>query len=113
MMTTLAKKFGGPKNLFLLTGVAGAGVYKVGEITVKKVLKMAKENKKNKQKIFNTKVYTVLSPRKANEGVKFVAGDQFKVLETDGDSVLIEKILDKNNPYFVSAELLRSISDYN
>ena len=39
-------------------------------------------------------------------------GDKFKVLESDGDAVLIEKIGDLTNPYFVSAELLKDISDY-
>ncbi len=38
--------------------------------------------------------------------------ETFKVLERDGNAVLIEKLGDDNNPYFVAAELLNEISDY-
>lgn len=48
----------------------------------------------------------------SNEGLQFVVGEQLRVLEIAGDVVLIEKIGDTDNPYFVSADLLRSISDY-
>ena len=34
------------------------------------------------------------------------------MLETDKDAVLIEKIDNDNNPYFVSEELLMNISNY-
>lgn len=113
-ITTIAKKVGGPINLLLLTGVAGAGVYKVGEITVKKVIKTVKANQEHKQKAIEANVlYTVSTPGKSNEGVDFAVGDQFRALETAGNAVLIEKIQDENNPYFVAAEFLRSISDYN
>ena len=112
-MTTIAKKVGGPVNLLFLTGVAGAGVYKVGEVTVKKVIKTVKWNRTNKHKDLDSRVYTVSLPGKSNAGVAFTEGNQFRVLEIDGDAVLIEKIQDKKNPYFVSAELLRSISDYD
>ena len=37
---------------------------------------------------------------------------QFKVLERDGDAALIEIMNDENNPYFISAKFLSSISDY-
>ena len=39
-------------------------------------------------------------------------GDAYRILESDGESVLIEKIGDTNNPYFVSADFLRSVSDF-
>ena len=48
----------------------------------------------------------------SNEGLEFKIGDQFRVLESDKDAILIEKIGDNNNPYFVSAELLKNISDF-
>ncbi len=43
----------------------------------------------------------------------FKEGDHFKVLEEDGDSVLIELLGNDDNPYFVSKELLKEISDYS
>lgn len=48
----------------------------------------------------------------SNEGLQFHVGETFKVLERDGNAVLIEKLGDDNNPYFVVAELLNEISDY-
>lgn len=62
--------------------------------------------------IADTKVYSVTAEGISNEGLAFKIGDQFRVLETDKDAVLIEKIDDDNNPYFVSEELLTNISNY-
>lgn len=36
----------------------------------------------------------------------------YRILERDKDSVLIEKIGDNNNPYFVSADFLRTVSKF-
>ena len=58
------------------------------------------------------KLYTVKKVGKSNEGIEFFIGDKFKVLERDIDVVLIEKVGDSNNPYFVPEQLLCSISDY-
>lgn len=113
-MTTTAKKVGGPVNLLLLAGTAGAVLYKGGEIVVRQCVKTIKANKTTKPAIAaEEKLHNVTSVGRSNEGLGFVVGDQFRVLESDGDSVLIEKIGDTNNPYFVSADVLRNISDYN
>ncbi len=109
-MTTAAKKVGGPVNLILLTGAAGAAFYKGGEVIVKKCVKTYKATKLAIEEGKN--LYEVTSDGRSNEGLEFIAGDKFRVLEADGNSVLIEKVGDTNNPYFVSADILRSISDY-
>ena len=57
-------------------------------------------------------VHTVKKDGKSKEGLIFKVGDQFKVLEVDGDAALIERIGDNNNPYFVSVDFLKTISDY-
>lgn len=112
-MTTAAKKVGGPGNLLLLAGTAGAVLYKGGETVVKQCIKTVKVNKSIKSATeAKGDLYKVTSTGISNEGLEFAVGDQFRVLEADGDSVLIEKIGNENNPYFVSAELLRKISDY-
>lgn len=54
----------------------------------------------------------VHSMGKSSEGLTFNVGDSYQVLERDKDAVLIKKTGDTNNPYFVSAELLHSISDF-
>lgn len=113
-LTTIAKKVGGPKNFVgIIAGLgifAGAAIYKVSEIGVNKIKK--KMNKKKLQETSNTIIYSVTAEGVSNEGVEFIIGDQFRVLETDKDAVLIEKIGDDNNPYFVSAGLLKNISNY-
>lgn len=113
-MTILAKKVGGPKNLAVIIAGAGAvasvALYKGGEIVKEKVRK-----KKNKEKLKETSdsiVYSITVDGVSDDGLEFKIGDQFRVLETDKDAVLIEKIGDDNNPYFVSVEFLEMISNY-
>lgn len=112
-ITTTSKKVGGPINLLLLAGMAGAAVYKCGEMVVVKCVKAVKEHKVQKTTVEEERtLHYVIRPGVSNEGLAFATGDRFRILEMDDDAVLIEKIGDENNPYFVSAELLRNISDY-
>ena len=109
-MTTVAKKVGGPKNFLLLVGIGGYGVFRIGEAGIKKFIKAVIQYKNSKK--ISSKLYVVHSAGESNEGLRFIAGDTFRVLESDGDAVLIEKIGEDNNPHFVSRELLLTISDY-
>ena len=113
-LTTAAKKVGGPKNLVLIIAGTGAAVYKGSEIVVKKTVKEIKKKIRIHQltEMADTKVYSVTAEGISNEGLVFKIGDQFRVLETDKDAVMIEKIDDDGNPYFVSEELLTNISNY-
>lgn len=113
-MTIMAKKVGGPKNLAgIIAGtgvVVGVALCKGREIVAEKVSK-----KMNKGKLTGTSdsiVYSVTIDGVSDDGLEFKIGDQFRVLETDKDAVLIEKIGDDNNPYFVSVEFLEMISNY-
>jgi len=108
-MTTLAKKVGGPRNLFLLTLGAGGALYKCGEVAVKKTYKKVKSLNDKSEK---SKVYNVIADGKCGKDLVLSSGDTYKILESDGESILIEKIGDSNNPYFVSADFLRTVSDY-
>ena len=110
----MAKKVGGPKNLAVIIAGAGAvasvALYKGGEIVKEKVRK-----KKNKEKLKETSdsiVYSITVDGVSDDGLEFKIGDQFRVLETVKNAVLIEKIGDDNNPYFVSVEFLEMISNY-
>jgi len=113
IMTTMAKKVGGPKNLIALIAgggaIVGGGAMVIGN-AIKKKVTLELEKKRHDEAI--AKVYTVRKEGKSNEGLLFFKGDTFKVLEIDGDAGLIEKIGDDNNPYFVSRKFLSSISDY-
>ncbi len=48
-----------------------------------------------------------------SNGLVFKVGDNFRILNHDADAILIEKLGDDNNPYFVSADFLKQISEYN
>lgn len=112
-MTTLAKAVGGPLNLAgcVASGgaLAGAGIT-AAIILIKE--KVAEKREEQRREAETASVYTVYKDGKSNEGLVFKSGDQFKVLFVHDDAALIEKLGDSNNPYFVSIELLRSISDY-
>lgn len=113
ILTTMAKKVGGPKRLIALLAGGGAllgGGAVAGGNAIKK--KVSSELEKKRQEEALAKVYTVKIEGRSNEGLLFVEGDTFKVLEVDGDAGLIEKIGDDNNPYYVSRKFLSSISDY-
>lgn len=120
-ITIWAKKVGGHVNLLLLAVASGvvmdeAIVRPIG----KKVLPHAKQCSSNlKGRITSQHVsapidtiYEVTTAGRSNENLEFLIKDKFRVLEIAGDSVLIEKIGDKHNPYYVSASFLAAISDY-
>ena len=109
LITQWSKKVGGPRNFLVLVAGAGAVSYKCLEFTVKKIYNLAK--KRNSIKYSDETTYTINKSAVDNQNLEFNVGDKFKVLETDGNAVLIEKTGDKNNPYYVSANFLRTISN--
>ncbi len=115
--TTNGKKVGGAENLIALIFSAGAvgGVilFEGGKAVINKVISNSKNHKGTDKTLNNSATTYKISTRGvSNEGVEFDMGDEIRVLESDKDAVLIEKIGDSNNPYYVSADLLRSISNY-
>lgn len=93
-LTTIAKRVGGPTNLVLLIAGSGAAIYKGGEILVKKAVKaIKKQDAENVSSEHNGQVYKVDKQGVSNEGVILEAGDSFNVLESDGEVVLIEKMV--------------------
>lgn len=106
-MTTWAKRFKGPK-IFMSSLVAfGIITGSVGTFLGTKAIKKIKRHKRD-----NSHIYTVNREGSSNEGLLFNIDDKFRILETDEDAILIEKIGDNNSPYFVAKELLENISDY-
>lgn len=111
-MTTMAKKMGGPVQLGAMTALGGYVVGKTVEAGGKQIVKNVKKRIENKKTV-SADVYVVHTEGTSNEGLHFSIDDRFRVLETAEDAVLIEKIGDTNNPYFVSADVLQSISNFN
>lgn len=114
VLTTMAKKVGGPGKLVVLIAGCGAIMLKGGEFAVKKGKQaIVKHKEKKKDSVIRTDmIYTVKQDAESNEGLEFNVEDRFRVLEYDGDAILIESIGKDDNPYFVSGELLKEISDY-
>ena len=44
--------------------------------------------------------FAVISNGKSDGGLELNVGDKYRILETDSDAILIEKIGDPNNPLF-------------
>ena len=105
MITVWSKKFGGPVNLLIATACAGYVVLRTGEGTVKTFIKRAKKYNQEK-KMGTAKEYAVNRACESDEELQFSEGDKFKVLEQDGEAVLIEKLGADSNPYFISAKFL-------
>ena len=114
IITSVAKKVGGPKQLIGILiggGVLIGGSAVAGGNAIKKRIESKIDKKRQAEEA--AIIYTVIAEGKSNEGLIFKVGDTFRVLETDGDAGLIEKLGDENNPYFVSLKFLKTISDYH
>lgn len=109
-LTTIAKRLGGPGRLIIATMVSGYVVIRVAEVAGKTVYEKINEFKK--ENLTKVKEFIVNLDATDEQGLVFKKGDHFKVLESDGDAVLIELIGDEHNPYFVSGDFLKKISDY-
>ena len=113
VLTTVAKKVGGPLQLagMLIGGgaILGGGAVAGGNALRKKIVSELNEKNKIAEAAI---VYTVNTEGKSNEGLLFRIGDRFKVLESDRDVGLIEIIDDDNSPYYVSLKFLSTISDF-
>jgi len=114
LLTKYAKKVGGPTSLILLIAIGGYALIRPTEAVSKKIYKIIKNklNEKSKNIKDDQILFDVSSLGKDNTGLEFNIGDKYRVLESDGDSILIERLGDKNNPYFVSGNFLKTISNF-
>ena len=108
MITTVSKRVGGPVKFLLLVAVGGYFTGRTIEWAGKKVVNAVKEGGKEEQ------VYTVKTDYAIGGDEKtyceFAAGDQYQILARDGDVVLINKLGDKNSPYYVTDSFLKEIT---
>ena len=137
-LTTFCKKVGGPFVGTLIIAGAGYITGRSIEFGAKKALDKVKENLDTDKENCNNKpvqdngnnVTEIEDPQKNtsdvnqlesiiktvkkagldNQGLSFEPGDEIKVIDQDGDSVLIEKMGDDNNPYFIDAAFLNDIT---
>lgn len=110
-LSIAAKAVGGPKNLFLLVSGASAVVATTTGLSVKNAIDKYKQNKKL-QKEAESLYFTVSSSGTDNQGLSLNRSDKFRVLDRNKDIILID-VLDRNdNPFYVSSDFLRDISDF-
>lgn len=107
-MTTLAKKVGGPLQLAALVAGTGYVALRSCEAGVSALIKRCRRSEMDQTKIW----HTVFDEYCDERGIVFRKGDQYAVLERDHEAVLIEIRGDGNNPYFISEDVLKKISDY-
>lgn len=112
-MTTVAKRVGGPLGLVAVIAGAGATLGVAVEHSGKAIMNVVKQKRKGRKKGHETEtLYRVNTFCNAGGGLILRPDNTFRALERDGDAVLIEVLGGTNNPYFVSAELLSKVSDY-
>lgn len=108
-MTTAAKKVGGPKKLVALTLATGYVLFRPVEAGVRRAWRSLNEQPAP----CATKGQTFLVTDGGEYGgLRVRAGDEYEVLECDGDAILITVRGQQGNPHFVPAEFLRSVSSF-
>jgi hypothetical protein len=108
-LTTIAKKAGGPTRLVAIIAVGGYGILRASEAGAKRAVRTIKE--RSAPCATKGQVFRVTSEGNAG-GAKMRVGDEYRVLECDGDAILIEVLGDLDSPYFVSSKFLSSVSDF-
>ncbi|TKT01303.1 hypothetical protein [Streptomyces lasalocidi] len=109
-MTTLAKKVGGPGTLAVVIAVSGWAIGRGAEAGRKAVKAAVK--KRNAPCSTKGQVFDVVSDGEDGKSLVLRAGDQYRVMECDGEAILIEVLGGTNNPYFTSAQFLASVSAF-
>lgn len=112
LMTTVAKKVGGPKQLLALVAAGGYVIIRGVEAGGKKVIKLVKKDNKEKSTSKVLPAYKFIIDGKDDKGLIFSSGDVFYVVARHDDVILIEKEKDDNNPYFVSVDWLMKVSSF-
>lgn len=112
LMTTVAKKVGGPKQLLALVAAGGYVIVRGVEAGGKKVIKLVKKDNKEKSTSKVLPAYKFIIDGKDDKGLIFSSGDVFYVAARHDDVILIEKEKDDNNPYFVSVDWLMKVSSF-
>lgn len=129
IITTLVKRLGGPTKavvkavIGLAFSVAGGGAigYAVGEKHgEKKAIEAMKPQtgaigspaaSEGQARIANGSEYLVSRAATSSDGTAFSPGDRLRVMDSDGDAVMVERVGDDNSPYWVSRAFLLSVAE--
>lgn len=116
-ITTLIKQLGGPKAAKTIAAAGAALLVTAGGAAHAGYVRAAPKVKEWISKLGQPDalaghVYTVRVDAEDDQQLAFQVGDRFRVLERDGDAVLIELIGKDDNPWAVSAKFLAQVSDF-
>ncbi|GAA2009178.1 hypothetical protein [Catenulispora subtropica] len=113
-ITKTVKSLGGPKKATTILVVGSYAVLRCVEAGGKKAVKAvtAARVARNTPCATKDKIFAVASDGEDGSGLRLSAGDEYRVMECDGDAIQIEVLGAADNPYFVSSEFLRSVSDF-
>jgi hypothetical protein len=114
--TTVAKKVGGPGNLLAAVAASGYVVLRGAEAGGKKAVKTTRAARKKRSApvVGEGSLFQVTRPgSEGRGGLTLRQGDAFRVLECDGDAVLIELLGNPDNPFFVSGQFLQTVSNFS
>ncbi|MCP8874912.1 hypothetical protein, partial [Latilactobacillus curvatus] len=89
LMTTVAKKVGGPKQLLALVAAGGYVIIRGVEAGGKKVRKLVKKDNKEKSTSKVLPAYKFIIDGKDDKGLIFSSGDVFYVAARHDDVILI------------------------
>lgn len=106
MITTVAKKVGGPKKLVALIASGGVAIGVGFKTIYDKITKKIKSVKAN-----NHYAYSVNKTGYINDSIKLCEGTEFIVLNRDEDAVIIA-IKNTDEIYAAKYEMLLQLSDY-
>ena len=126
LITMAIKRLGGPTKAAVKVGSAFTallgGAYVLGEKNGEKkaIAKMRGQAKGVKlvpvdmgpSKSNPSADYLVAKDATSSDGTSFATGDKLRVMDSDGDAVMVERIGDENSPYWVSRDFLESISGH-
>lgn len=113
LFTTIAKKVGGPVGLLSLTAAGGYAILRTGEAGVKGIVRVAKSASEKRKNPAVGQGFTVTADGDADGGLALRVGDEFRVLEGNGEPILIEVLGDADNPYYATSEFLSSVSNFS
>ena len=108
-LVVLAKKVGGPRKLLALVSGISVLAWQSGKTGYEYLKQKRMKNATSHET--TSAVFVVTSPGSC-AGLSLNPGDQFRVLESHNDAILIERLGDDKNPYMVSSSFLGSVSNY-
>lgn len=116
-MSRIIKALGGPRKALVIGGTAvaivGYGPLRAAEAGTRRLVRKWRDRSALDPLAGRLFVVNTASEKRASEsgGLALVVDDEFRILDADGDDVLIEVVGRSDNPHYVSLKYLSEISN--